>query len=78
MLQLMPCYLTAIYLSLEIVVLYPLQTNINFSQDQLSKKTRYPDGTGFPKKDARFSKLKSIPDLLSDEMDGKILENIDF
>ena len=34
--------------------------------------------TGFPKKDARFSKLKNIPDLLSDEKDGKIMENIDF
>ena len=34
--------------------------------------------TGFPKKDARFSKLKNIPDLLSDEKDGKIMENINF
>ena len=34
--------------------------------------------TGFPKKDARFSKLENIPDLLSDEKDGKIMENIDF
>ena len=35
--------------------------------------------TGFHKKDARFSKLKNIPDLLSsDEKDGKILENIAF
>ena len=31
---------------------------------------------GFPKKDARFSKLKNIPDLLSDEKEGKIIENI--
>ena len=31
--------------------------------------------TGFPKKDARFSKLKNIPHLLSDENDGKIMEN---
>ena len=29
-------------------------------------------------KDARFSKLKNIPDLLSDEKKGKIIENIDF
>ena len=28
---------------------------------------------GFPKKDARFLKLKNIPDLLSDEKEGKII-----
>ena len=28
---------------------------------------------GFLKKDARFSKLKSIPDLLSNDMEGKIV-----
>ena len=28
--------------------------------------------------DARFPKLKNIPDLLSDEKDNKIMENIDF
>ena len=27
---------------------------------------------GFPKKDARFSKTKNIPDLLSDDKEGKI------
>ena len=37
------------------------------------QKMKFP--TGFPKKDARFSKLKNIPDLLSDD---KIIENIDF
>ena len=33
-------------------------------------------GTGFPKKDARFSKIKNIPDLLSDDKEGKIMLNI--
>ena len=32
--------------------------------------------TGFPIKDARFSKLKNISDLLSDDKEGKIKENI--
>ena len=32
---------------------------------------------GFPQKDARFSKLKIIPDLLSPEKEGKIMEIID-
>ena len=30
-------------------------------------------GTGFPKKDARFSKFKNIPDLLSDDKECKIM-----
>ena len=34
--------------------------------------------TGFPKKDARYPKLKNIPDLLSDEKEGKLMENNDF
>ena len=34
--------------------------------------------TGFPIKDARFSKLKNIPFLLSDEKEVKIIENIEF
>ena len=34
--------------------------------------------TGFPKKDARFSKLKNIPDILSDDKEGKITENIEY
>ena len=34
--------------------------------------------TGFPKKDARLSKLKNIPDLLIGEKEGKIMKNIDF
>ena len=29
--------------------------------------------TGFPKKDARFSKIKNIPDQLSDDKEGKIM-----
>ena len=36
------------------------------------------EDTGFPKIDARFSKLKSIPDLLSDEKEGKIVENFSY
>ena len=32
----------------------------------------------FPINDARFSKMKNIPDLLSDERKGRIIENIDF
>ena len=36
------------------------------------------EATGFPKKGARFSNLKNIPDLLSDEKESKIMENIDF
>ena len=31
------------------------------------------DGTGFPKKDGRFSKLKNIPDLLRNDREGKIM-----
>ena len=31
-------------------------------------------GTGFPKKDARFSKIINIPDVLSDVKEGKIIE----
>ena len=34
--------------------------------------------TGFPKKDARFSKLKNIPDQLSDDREGEMMENVDF
>ena len=37
-----------------------------------------PQYTGFPIKDARFLKLKNIPDLHSDEKKGKMLENFDF
>ena len=47
-------------------------------------KIEYPSGfdgsliymidTGFPKKDARFSKIKNIPDLLSDDKEGRIIE----
>ena len=29
---------------------------------------------GFPKKDARFSKIKNMPDLLSDDKEGKKLK----
>ena len=38
------------------------------------------NATGFPKQDACFSKVKKIyiPDLLSDDREGKIIENIDF
>ena len=35
-------------------------------------------GTGFPKIDARFSKIENIPDLLSDDKEVKIKWNIDF
>ena len=30
--------------------------------------------TGFPKKDARFSNMKNMPDLLSDKREGKTIE----
>ena len=40
------------------------------------QKWKFP--TGFLKKDARFSKLKNIPDLLRDEKEGKIMEHLDF
>ena len=30
------------------------------------------------KKDARFSKIKNIPDLLSDDNEGKLMRNIEF
>ena len=33
---------------------------------------------GFPKKDARFSKIKNIPDLFSDDKECKIMWNIEF
>ena len=47
---------------------------------RLDRRTtkNYVEVQGFPKKDARFSKLQNIPDLLSDEKEGKIMENIDF
>ena len=35
-----------------------------------------PRGTGFPIKEARFSKLKNMPDLLSDDEEGKIKEPV--
>ena len=38
----------------------------------------YVHYTGFPIKDARFSKLKNILFLRSDEKEGTIVENIDF
>ena len=31
-------------------------------------------GTGFPKKDARFSQMKNMPDHLSNDREGKIIE----
>ena len=34
--------------------------------------------TEFPKKGACFSKLKDNPDLISNEKEGKIIEDIDF
>ena len=34
--------------------------------------------TGFPKKDASFSKWKNIPNLLSDVRERKIVQIIDF
>ena len=34
--------------------------------------------TSFPKKDVRLSKINNIPDLLSDDKEGKIMPNIDF
>ena len=37
--------------------------------------SRGEKGTGFPIKDASFPKLKNIPDLLSDDKEGKIIEN---
>ena len=36
------------------------------------------EATGFPKKDARFLKIKDIANLLSDDKEGKIMKNIDF
>ena len=38
----------------------------------------YTVDAGFPKKDARFSKIKIIPALLSDDKEGKLVWNIDF
>ena len=37
---------------------------------------RAQEATGFPIKDARFSKLKNIPDLLKDDKKSKIQKNI--
>ena len=38
-----------------------------------------PDqGSVFPKKNARFSKMKNITDLLTDDKEGYIIWNIDF
>ena len=34
--------------------------------------------TGFPKKDGSFSKLKSIPDLLSCDKEGEMIKNIEY
>ena len=36
------------------------------------------EATGFPKKDTRFLKIKNIPDLLSDDKEGKLMGNFDF
>ena len=38
----------------------------------------YMEIRGFPKKDARFLKIKNIANLLSDNKEGKIMKNIDF
>ena len=42
-----------------------------------TKIMRYVYISGFPIKDARFTKLKNISDLLSDDKEGKIKENMD-
>ena len=50
---------------------YPHGANKKKGADMFHRlKSQQP--TGFPKKDASFSKLKNNPDLLSDEKDGKI------
>ena len=45
---------------------------------QTNRQTNQPTDkltgdTGFPKRDAHFSKLKNISDLLSDDEEGKIM-----
>ena len=39
----------------------------------MENSTNYAAYAGFPKKDARFSKIKIIPALLSDDKEGKIV-----
>ena len=46
------------------------------STDVRRKKDLFPlymHTTGFPKKDVRFSKIKKVFDLLSDDKEGKIM-----
>ena len=60
------------------------QGNKRTSQDRTlqltpeKKKTYLGCIAGFTKKDACFPKLKNIPNLHSDDGEGKIIENIDF
>ena len=42
------------------------------------EQNRWCNPTGFPKKDARFLKLKNDPDLIRDDREVKIVENIEY
>jgi len=60
------------------MILYRVNTlNLSYIRSKENRSFLYTH-TGFPKKDARFSKIKNIADLLSDDKEGKIMWNIDF
>ena len=45
----------------------PTGNSIIIAQSAITIYMSNEQNTGFPKKDARFSKIKNIPDLLSDD-----------
>ena len=47
---------------------------VHFGHQLVVLDHSYNHVQGFPNKDARFSNFKNIPDLLSNEMEGEIVE----
>ena len=56
----------------------PTGNSIIIAQSAITIYMSNEQNTGFPKKDARFSKIKNIPDLQSDDKEGKIIEMSTF
>ena len=74
--------LNKIGIDILILTSFLLETSrIDFGEGVVSLYTiiwdRYLLQLQIKKKDARFSKMKNMPDLLSDDRKGKIIENID-
>ena len=56
------------------ILIIKLKFRFNIFSHPPSAGTGFPKKDAFPPKDARFSKLKNIPKLLSNGMEGKIVE----